>query len=219
MKKIKVLIVDDHNLVRDGLVALLKLEDDIEIVGDVASGYEAIEKIKSQDVDVVLMDIIMSGMNGLEATKLIKEFNEKIEIVLLSMEANEEYIAEGIRNGAKSYLPKDISRSKLIEAIRAVYNGEKYFSDKISQIVFDSFYNKSQSKTSSIGKSGERVSKRELQIVVGLAEGKSSQEIADSLGISIKTVDTHRYNILQKLGLKNTVELIRYAIKQGLVEI
>ncbi len=219
MKKIRLLIVDDHTLVRDGLIAMLKLESDIQIVGEASSGEEALEKVKSTEVDIVLMDIIMDGLNGLETTKLIKQYNENIEIVLLSMEANEEYISEGIKNGAKSYLPKDISRNKLVEAIRTVAEGEKYFSDKVSTIIFESFYNKSKKKGAPQDKAGEKLSKRELEIMVHIADGKTSQEIGESLSISVKTVDTHRYNILQKLGLKNTVELIRYAIKQGFVQI
>jgi DNA-binding NarL/FixJ family response regulator len=219
MKKIKVLIVDDHTLVRDGLIALLKLESDIQIVGGAADGLEALEKIKNMEVDVVLMDIIMKGMDGLEATRLIKEQNDKIEVILLSMEANEEFIAKGIGYGAKAYLPKDISRSKLLEAIRSVSSGEKYFSDKISQLIFESFDNKSKNKATPANKLGQNLSKREKEIMILITNGKTTQDIAEGLFISTKTVDAHCYNILQKLELKNSVELIRYAIKNGMVEV
>ena len=219
MKKIKILIADDHTLVRDGLIAMLKMEADIQIVGEASNGLEVLEKIQTTDVDIILMDIMMDGMNGLDTTKTISEKDDHIEVILLSMEVNEEFISEGIKNGAKAYLPKDISKEKLLDAIRKVHAGDIYFGEKVSQIIFENFYNKSVKKTVSTGPSGEKLSKRETEILQLLAEGKTGQEISDELYISIKTVDTHRYNIMQKLKLKNTAELVKYAIKHGYIEV
>ena len=219
MKKIKILIADDHTLVRDGLIAMLKMEPDIQIVGEASDGTEVLEKIRTMELDIILMDIMMEEMNGLDTTREIKKISDDIEIILLSMEVNEEFISEGIKNGAKAYLPKDVSRSKLLEAIRKVSSGEIYFSEKVSQIIFENFYNKSVKKKAPSDKAGTKLSKRELEILKLFAEGKTSQEISDELHISIKTADTHRYNIMQKLQLKNTAELVKYAIKNGYIEI
>lgn len=218
MKKIRLLIVDDHTLVRDGLISMLRVENDINIVGEASNGKDALQIIKNAEVDVVLTDIVMDELNGLETTKLIKEYNENIEVILLSMEVNEGFISEGIKNGAKSYLPKDVSKRRLLEAIRSVSKGEKYFCEKISKIIFESFYHKSKGEKAK-SQMNKNLSSREKEILILLSEGNSSQEISDELNISVKTVDTHRYNIMQKLKLKNIAELIRYAIKNNLVSI
>lgn len=214
MKKIRLLIADDHRLVRDGIVALLKNEPNYSIAGEASDGYEVLDKIKNIEVDVILLDINMPNMGGIETCKAVKAFNDTIEIVLLSMEASEELVMEGIAAGAKAYLTKDTPKSKLLQAIKTVYLGEKFFDETISQVIFENFYEKTMRKTPA-SRSGANLSKREKEVLILIAEGNTNRQIADKLFISQKTVETHRFNIMQKLGLKNAAQLVRYALKNG----
>ncbi|HEU5145410.1 MAG TPA: response regulator transcription factor [Chryseosolibacter sp.] len=216
--KIKVLIVDDHRLLRDGLAALLKEADDIEVVGSVASGEDAISIVPSVKPDVVLMDIMMGGMTGIEATRWIKEQDRNIKVVIISSEIKKELVTAGIQCGIDGYLPKDVDQKVLVEAIRTVRNGGRSFNEAITNLVFEDFYQKKK-LTNSSGKVTlpNDLTKREQEVLALVACGKTNHEIADELFISIKTVDTHKSHILDKLGLKNTAELVRFAIKNNLI--
>lgn len=217
-EKIKVLIVDDHRLLRDGLSALLREADDIEIVGSVASGEDAISIAPSLKPDVVLMDIMMGGMTGIEATRWMKEQDRNIKIVIISSEIKKELVTAGIQCGIDGYLPKDVDQHVLIEAIRTVKSGGRSFNEAITNLVFEDFYQKKK-LTTTTGKVTlpNDLTKREQEVLALVASGKSNNEIADELFISIKTVDTHKSHILDKLGLKNTAELVRFAIKNKLI--
>lgn len=216
--KIKVLIVDDHRLLRDGLAALLKEADDIEVAGSVASGEDAISVVPSVKPDVVLMDIMMGGMTGIEATRWIKEQDRNIKVVIISSEIKKELVTAGIQCGIDGYLPKDVDQQVLVEAIRTVKNGGRSFNEAITNLVFEDFYQKKK-LTNSSGKVTlpNDLTKREQEVLALVASGKTNHEIADDLFISIKTVDTHKSHILDKLGLKNTAELVRFAIKNNLI--
>jgi DNA-binding NarL/FixJ family response regulator len=212
-----VLLVDDHTMLRDGIAAILKQVEDFDVVGGLSSGEEAVNHFQDYHPDVILMDIVMGGMNGLEATRWIKEQNKEVKIVIISSEITKQYVATGIKCGIDSYLPKDANKETLITAIRTVMKGEKYFNQAITNLVFEDFYQKEKD-----GKKRERsvstgLTKRENEILERVAFGKSNQEVADSLYISIKTVETHKTNILEKLGLRNTAELVRYAIKNNII--
>ena len=217
---IKVLIVDDHRLLRDGLAALLKQADDIEIVGSVPSGEEAISVFPSLKPDVILMDIMMGGMTGIEATRWIKEQDAQVKVILISSEIKKELVTAGIQCGIDGYLPKDVEFDVLQEAIRTVKNGGRFFNQAITNLVFEDFYQKKK-LTNTQGKVTlpNDLTKREQEVLALVASGKSNQEVADDLFISIKTVDTHKNHILDKLGLKNTAELVRYAIKNKLISL
>lgn len=218
--KIKVLIVDDHRLLRDGLAALLSQADDIEIVGSVPSGEEAISVFPSLKPDVILMDIMMGGMTGIEATRWIKEQDSNIKVVLISSEIRKELVTAGIQCGIDGYLPKDVDLNVLGEAIRTVKNGGRYFNEAITNLVFEEFYQKKKlTNTSGKVMLPNDLTKREQEVLALVASGKSNKEVADDLFISIKTVDTHKNHILDKLGLKNTAELVRYAIKNNLISL
>lgn len=218
--KIKVLLVDDHRLLRDGLSSILNQAENIDIVGSVSSGEEAIKVFPALKPDVILMDIIMGGMTGIEATRWIKEQNNSIKIILISSEVKKELITAGIQSGIDGYLPKDVEKITLIEAIKAVTRGERYFNEAIISLVFDDFY---QKKKMSPAKAKiampNDLTKREEEVLALIASGKSNKEVADALFISVKTVDTHKSHILEKLGLKNTAELVRYAIKNNLISL
>ena len=218
MKKTRILVVDDHDLVRDGIVSMLNNVEDVQVVADAGDGEEAIEKLKTIDVDIVLTDVQMPNMNGLELTEHVTENFEEVRVVLLSMEVTEEYIGEAVKNGASSYLPKNVRKKELVDAIRAVRDGEEYFPPEISQVIFKSFVQK-KNKTKSAQKVSGKISEREIEVIRLIVDGKSNKEIADELFISVRTVDAHRNHIMTKLELKNTAQLVKYAIKTGLVDL
>ncbi len=218
MERIKVLLVDDHTVVRDSIAIMLAQLDDIQIVGSLSSGEELISKMRDLNPDMIIMDIHMKGMTGIEATRWVKERNNKIKVILLSMEVKKELVSAGIQSGIDGYLPKDVEKSTLIEAIRVVSKGEKYFNEAITNLVFEDFYNREVSaRQTKQHLQLTDLSKREMEVLQLVASGKSDKEVADQLFISAKTVNTHKMHILDKLGLKNTAELVRYAIKNELI--
>lgn len=218
--KTKILIVDDHRLLRDGLSVLLGQAGDMEIVGSVSSGEEAISELPGLQPDVILMDIMMGGMSGIEATRWIKEQDASIKVILISSEINKELVTAGIQCGIDGYLPKDVDVDVLAKAIRTVRDGGRYFNEAITNLVFEDFYQKKR-LTNVKGKVtlNSDLTKREEEVLALVASGKSNQEVADELFISVKTVDTHKSHILDKLGLKNTAELVKYAIKNKLIDL
>ena len=217
-EKIRVIIVDDHQLVRETWKMLLHGKDGIEIIHECSSGAEVIEIAPTLQPDVILMDIMMSGMTGIEATRWIKEQDSNIKVILISSEIKKELVTAGIQCGIDGYLPKDVDMNVLGDAIRTVMNGGRYFNEAITNLVFEDFYQKKK-LTNTQGKVTlpNDLTKREQEVLALVASGKSNQEVADELFISIKTVDTHKNHILDKLGLKNTAELVKYAIKNKLI--
>lgn len=218
MERIKVLLVDDHTIVRDSIAVMLAQVHDIQVVGSLSSGEELISKMRDLNPDVVVMDIKMKGISGIEATRWVKERNNNVKVILLSMEVKKELVAAGIQSGIDGYLPKDVEKSTLIEAIRVVSKGEKYFNEAITSLVFEDFYKREVSaRQAKQYLQLTDLSKREMEVLQLIALGKADKEVAEQLFISTKTVNTHKMNILNKLGLKNTAELVRYAIKNELI--
>lgn len=220
MNRIKVLLVDDHALVRDSIAIMLAQTVDIQIVGRLSSGEELINKVRDLQPDIVITDIFLRGISGIEATRWVKERNGSIKIVLLSREVNKELLCSGIQCGIDGYLPKETETDNLIQAIRQVYQGKKYFDDTIIKLVFEDFYisqRSEQQKKKSMLRA--QLSKREMEVLSLIVAGKSYSEIGEELSISTKTVDTHKTHVLDKLGLKNTVELVKYAVKNELISI
>ena len=216
--EIKLLLVDDHRLLRDGLAAILKEAEDIEIVGSVSSGEDAIGLFPSLNPDVILMDIMMGGMTGIEATRWIKEQSNDVKVILISAEVKKELVTAGIEAGTDGYLPKDVEKEILFEAIRAVHKGGRYFNEAITNLVFEDFYQKKKMPPGSgNGPLPNTLTKREQQVMTLIAAGKSNTEVANELFISTKTVNTHKGHILEKLGLKNTAELVKYAIRNNII--
>ncbi|GHN02183.1 DNA-binding response regulator [Cytophagales bacterium WSM2-2] len=218
--KIKIALVDDHTLLRDGIAMMLQQVDDIQIVGSFSSGEEIVDQFSAVGADVILMDIMMKQMTGIEATRWIKERDKSVKIIILSSEIKKEFVTAGIQSGIDGYLPKNVERETLIKAIRTVLKGEKFFNEAITSLVFEDYYNKE--KTSRQVQNQIKMSdlsKRESEVLALIASGKSTKEVAEQLFISTKTVDTHKMHILDKLGLKNTAELVKYAIKNNLISI
>ncbi|HEX8039379.1 MAG TPA: response regulator transcription factor [Chryseosolibacter sp.] len=218
MNRIKVLIADDHQLVRDGMEAMLSATPDMDIVAMVGSGEEAINQVRTIRPDVVLMDILMPGMNGIEAARWIKEIDETIRVILITMEVSKDYVSAGIKSGVDGYLPKNSSKETLLEAIRAVFAGERYFNDAIKKLIFEDFYTVEKLKNPKKALPNQ-LTKREREVLALVAGGKSNKEIAEALDISVKTVETHKTHILIKLGLNNNSELVRFAIKNKIVSL
>lgn len=217
MGKIKIILVDDHQMFRDGVKSVLSDEANIEIIGEVGNGNDLYELLKSKSPDLIITDISMPDISGIEITKYVSEKYPDIKILILSMHSNEEFITKSLSVGAHGYLPKDTSMNELLEAINTIYNGDNYFNKDISDTILKSIINKSKS-TNGNAKS-ETLTKREKEIVSHVVEGLTNKEIAGKLYISIRTVDSHKNNIMQKLNLKSSVELVKYAIKNNLVRI
>ena len=213
--KIKVLVVDDHQLFREGIVTLLFSAENIEVVAQAEDGLDAIEKAKHYKPDVVLLDITMPRMNGIEATKKLKALMPKIKIVSLSMHSEKQYVKGVLEAGADGYLLKNCTNRQLTEAIQSVYVGKKYLSEDITGMVISGYLTPSNSEASEY----EKLSVREKEIFHLFAEGKSTREISELLFISVKTVNTHKQNIFEKLELNSNTELVKYALKNGLINL
>lgn len=217
MKSIKILIADDHEVVRDGLKNILLSMGGVVISGEASNGEEAVKFYNSLKPDIVIMDISMPIMNGIDATRIIKENDPNAKILVLTMHDNQEYLNQIIRSGAKGFVLKNTDKEELLEAVRAVSSGENFFSKDISKLIIDNYIRSAKDSEKSEGYKEVPLTKREIEILKHIAEGKSNQEIANHLYISYNTVDTHRKNIMHKLSIKNTAGLVRYAIEKGLI--
>ena len=211
MGKIKVILVDDHQMFRDGVKSVLSDEENIAIIGEVGHANDLYKLLESNSPDLIITDISMPDISGIDITKYVSENFPEINILILSMHSNEEFITKALNAGANGYLPKDTSMNELLQAINIIAKGENYFNKGISDTILKSMVNKSK-----ISKN-DNLTSRELEIVHQVVEGLSNKEIAEKLNISVRTVDSHKNNILHKLGLKSSVELVKYAIKNNLV--
>ena len=183
--KIKVALVDDHTLLRDALASMLQQVDDIQIIGSVSSGEEIINKVQSINPHVILMDIMMKGMTGIEATRWIKEQNPKIKIILISSEVNKDYITAGIKSGIDGYLPKDTNKETLLNAIHTAMKGERYFSPDVTALIFQDFYLKEKDGKGLPSRKTNELTKREEEVLVLIAYGKSLKDIAEELTVAM----------------------------------
>lgn len=219
MKNIKILIVDDHEVVRDGLKNILLSLNNVAVTGEAANGEDAISLYDSLKPDLVIMDISMPGMNGIEATRIIKENDPNAKILILTMHDNQEYLNQIIRSGAKGFVLKNTDKEELLDAVKTVANGENFFSKDISKLIIENYIRTAKDSDKTEGYKEVPLTKREVEILKYIAEGNSNQEIANKLYISYNTVDTHRKNIMHKLSIKNTAGLVRYAIEKGLINL
>ncbi|MFK7809563.1 MAG: response regulator [Saprospiraceae bacterium] len=212
---INVMIADDHKVFRDGIVSILGEVVDIQISAQAGSSKEVIELLEKEQPEVILMDITMGATSGIEVTKIVKDKYPNIRILILSMHSESSYIVKALEAGANGYLLKDAGSTEMINAIRRVHDGATYYSQQVSSILVQHITQGTQPKAS---KSGISLTPREIEILKLIAEEFSNPEIAKKLFISIRTVDTHRRNLLEKLGVKNTAGLVRYALRHGIVE-
>ncbi|HOA74405.1 MAG TPA: response regulator transcription factor [Phycisphaerae bacterium] len=211
---IKILIADDHQLVRVGIRRLLEDEKDFKVIGEAADGKEAVELAKKLNPDVILMDVAMPGMDGMEATKrLVKKRKDPAKVVILTMHADEHYAARLLRMGASGYVVKDAAPAELAEAIRTVNDGKRFVSATLREAlalrVVDGLGDEPM----------DLLTDREFQVLGRLASGATNREIAAELNVSVKTIDAHRLNLLAKLGLRNNAELTKFAMRHGVVQV
>lgn len=215
MDRIRVLIVDDHAILREGIRALLKLSPDIEVVGEAGDGLEAISKVRELTPDIVLMDIAMPGLGGLEATQEIHKQYPDSRVVILSQHDDSEYVFPILKAGAAGYILKKAVGTELVAAIRAVHQGGSFLYPSVATAVIEGYIQRGEDAESSY----DRLTDREKQVLRLIAEGRTNREIAEMLSLSVKTVIAHRANLMEKLDIHNRTELVKYAIRKGLVQI
>ena len=213
MGRIKVLIVDDHAILREGIRALLSLYSDIEVVGEASDGLEAINKTHQLSPDIVLMDIAMPGLGGLEATLEIHKQFPSSRVVILTQHDDTEYIFPILKAGAAGYVLKKAVGTELVAAIRAVHQGGSFLYPSVATAVIEGYIQKGEE----VEPSYDRLSDREKQVLRLIAEGHSNREIAEMLSVSVKTVIAHRANLMEKLDIHNRTDLVKYAIRKGLI--
>ncbi|MFO7823019.1 MAG: response regulator transcription factor [Cyclobacterium sp.] len=211
MEKIKVVLADDHVVVRNGIKNLLENEGDITVVGEASNGEEALAAVEKLKPDLLIIDIRMPVMNGLEATKILSKNPGSTRSLILSMHDDEDYILQSVDSGASGYLLKDTSKDEFLKAIKTIHQGGKYFSGDISQVLVNSYLNVKDRKIVQPMGTAKRyeITKREKQILRMIADGMGNKEIAEQLGKSIRTIETHRFNIMKKLKVSNVVELLK----------
>ena len=214
----KVVLVDDHQLIRMGIKALLKSESSIDVIGEINTAKETLNYIDEKGPDVVLMDISLDDGDGILLTREIVKRYKYVKVIMLSMHVKEDFIQRSIKAGASGYLLKDSPKDELIRAIKEVARGEKYFASEVHQLMVSSYVNKAGDFTDKKRKL-TGLTKREIEIIRLLSDGLSNQKIAGQLGISHRTVDTHRTNIMQKVKVKNVAELVKYSIVNKLIDV
>lgn len=212
-----IIIVDDHKIVRDGIRAMLMCQKLFSVVADVASGHELFEIIESQNPDIIVLDIAMPEMNGVEITEKLSQEYPTVKVLILSANATEEWIVSAVKAGAMGFLPKECSRDEFIKALNYISKGENYYGESIAAIIYRSYVSILQKKDTP--KEPEQLTERESEVLKAFSEGLSFKEIADKLCISVRTVETHKNNILAKLELRNTIDMVKYAIKNGIISL
>lgn len=215
MPSIRILLADDHTVVRDGLRALLERQSDMAVVAEAGDGRECVEVAAAHAPDVVLMDVAMPGMNGIEAARRIITANPRTAVVMLSMHSDESYVLRSLKAGARGYLLKDSPRADILAAVRAASQGRPFLSGKVSRILQEEYVRELESR--GLEDSYELLTDREREILQLLAEGRANKEVAALLNIGLTTVETHRGHILQKLSLHGTAELILYAVRKKII--
>ncbi len=214
MSRLRVMIVEDHALVRAGMRALLEKIDGIDVVSAVGDGWEAVKAVQTDAPDLVLMDIAMPGLNGLDATSRIVKESPATRVILLSMHANEEYLQQALQSGALGYLLKGAELAELELAIKTVSRGESYLTPAVAKYAIEAYREKSEGPTGPLAK----LSMRQREILQLIAEGHTTKDIAQRLNVSVKTVETHRAHLMERLEIHDVPGLVRFAVRVGLIQ-
>lgn len=218
MVKIKLMLADDHAVVRSGLRMLLEAQPDMEIVGETENGMETVAQAQLLTPDIILMDVEMPGMNGIEATHAVKAILPETAVIALTMYEDEQYFFEMLKAGASGYVPKRAAPDELVNAIRTVYQGGVFLYPSLAAHLVQDYLNKDEAPSSDNGPESD-LTPREIEVLTLIAEGHTNSEIAQELVISVKTVDRHRENIMRKLNMHSRIDLVKYAIKKGLIDL
>jgi DNA-binding NarL/FixJ family response regulator len=215
MNPVRILLADDHTVMRNGLRLLLERQPHLQVVGEAADGRQAVALSETLNPDVVVMDIAMPNLNGIEAARQIVNRNPRTAIAILSMHSDESYVIRALKAGARAYLLKDSAEADLLAAVRALTDGKSFFSPAISKILVEDYMRQLESRGAE--DTYELLTNREREILQLLAEGRTNKEVANMLNLSLYTVETHRAHILQKLNLHSVPELILYAVRKGII--
>jgi two-component system response regulator NreC len=217
MKKIKLLVADDHKIFRQGIKKLLEEESDLQVVGEASDGRDAVKKATELKPDVILMDIAMANLNGLEATRHIKKQLPSAKVIMVTMHKNEEYVLQSFQAGASGFILKEGAVEELVSAIRSINSDKSFLSPSISKTLIDAYMRKME--TGKTETPFDLLTDREREVLQLIAEGYTNREVAKSLFISVKTVEAHRAHIMQKLNIHDIAKLVKYAIQKGLVDL
>ena len=218
MGKINIVLADDHVLVRNGIKAMLESEADIKVVGEANNGSEALERARNLKPDIVVLDIRMPEMTGLEAAAKLRSFAPATKAVILSMHDSEDYVLQALAAGAYGYLLKDTDKNEFIKALKQIHGGSKYFSGAVSNVLANQLLRgKPVARTQSVGEDRYHLTKKEKEILSMIIDGKQNKDIADHFDKSVRTIETHRFNIMKKLNVNNGVDMINKAVKENLV--
>ena len=217
MNTIKLMLVDDHSIVRDGIRLLLGQVEGLEIIDEANDGEEALEKLKTVKPDLILMDISLPGMSGIQTTQVVSRLYKNVRVLILSMHNNEDYILRSVEAGAFGYILKDSSSDEMVKAIRTIASGEKYFISPVANIILAGYMQQLKKGERSDRNRRSKLSKKEKEILQYLVDGMSSREIAERLQLSVRTVDNHRANMMRRLQVRNAAELVRMAVEEKLI--
>jgi len=209
-----IVLADDHHVVRKGMRALLEAEADFRLVGEASDGLETVQLVERLRPDVLVLDLMMPGLNGIEVTRRVRKRSPHTKVLILSMHANDDYVLEALRNGATGYVLKDASMSELVQAVRDVAAGRRYLSQLLAERAIDAYVMQTQESTLD---RYETLTDREREVLHLAADGLTNAEVAARLSISPRTAEGHRSNMMRKLGLSNQTELVRYAIRRGII--
>ncbi len=223
MKKTRIIIADDHSVVRSGLRLLLQSSPDFTVVAEAEDGEDAVALVDRHKPDVVVMDISMPKLNGIEATGIMKQNNPDLKIIILTVHEDEEYVYQMLRAGASGYVLKSAGKKEIFAAIESALSGERFFSPGISKLIIEGFIKRDkeqlQAQEQLQSHSKQQLTKREIEVLQYIAQGFTNRKIAEALFLSIRTINTHRTNLMQKLDIHDTARLVRYAIETGLVKL
>jgi two-component system response regulator DegU len=218
MDKINIVLADDHVLVRKGIMAMLESDKEIDVVGEAGDGVEALASAKALHPHILLLDIRMPRMTGLEAAAKLKSYSPQTKAVILSMHDSEEYVLEALEAGAYGYLLKDADKTEFIKALKQIHGGTKYYSGSVSNVLANRLLKgKSLSAAPQVKDDPYHLTRKEKELLRMIVEGKHNKDIAEVIGISIRTIETHRFNIMKKLGVNNAVDLVNKTIRENLV--
>lgn len=211
----RVLLADDHGIVRRGMKSLLELEPGVEIVGEAADGAECLRLCETLKPDLAILDIAMPRLNGIEVAARALKLDARLKVIMLSMYADESYVVRALSAGARAYLLKEATEEDLLPAVRAVAAGRSFFSPAVTRLLLEDYVR--QLKQRGLEDSYHLLTDREKEVLQRLAEGRSNKEVAADLGVGLSTVETHRANLMQKLALRNTAEIVLYAVRKGVI--
>lgn len=218
MSKIDIVLADDHVLVRKGIKSMLELDTEIRVVGEAGTGQEALERARALKPDILVLDIRMPEMNGLEAAAHLSQYAPGTRAVILSMHDSEEYVVQALQAGAHGYLLKDTDKEEFVRALKQVYSGHKYFSGTVSHVLASQLLNAKPFVSSRKPvEDAYHLTRREKEILRMVVEGKHNKDIAENLDKSLRTIETHRFNIMKKLGVNNAVDMVNKAVRENLV--